>query len=648
MAIRSGWWRFWDREVWRSWRSDRVAWSTFRTEARGLDGRIHSQQNTAAHLTAQVREAERRLGWVEAVRPQPVPVDTAKSEPGLGAVLSVTLLEMRSRQGQTAWLAVDHGPVYFTDRRMVFDGSKRVEFRYERVESLHRLPQGLYVSVSSRKRPHILSGPVDELMTKLEAARLVAEGGFPAAVEQARLEALQGQLRAAEVDLERFRRQRQALVAPRRPVSPAWLPGAAVLAVVMAVQAATGGGGGTERTGRHDLGAASTTITTAGDGVSSSILDATSTTPPSGETGTTVLPTSTLPPTTSSALPPSTTSTTLSGVPEVDTIDLPAGVGGVAAVLVSVIDGDTLRVLVSGRSEPLRLIGMNAPEQDECLAAEATAYLASLAEGGDLTLIGDVSDRDQYDRLLRYAWVGDVFLNEALVRSGLAIARRYPPDLAYADLFDQAQADAQQAGLGMWATDACGPVTANAMVIVHIEYDAPGDDNQNLNGEWVTFRNDGPGPIDLGGWVLKDESASHRYTFPTGFVLFTGETVTVYSGCGQDTSKNLYWCNKGSAIWKNDGDTAFLLNPSGNISTHLTYTAEQTTTTPTATTHATATTGAATTTTSQNCDPSYPDVCIPPPPPDLDCGEIPYRRFRVIGSDPHHFDGDHDGIGCES
>jgi micrococcal nuclease len=49
----------------------------------------------------------------------------------------------------------------------------------------------------------------------------------------------------------------------------------------------------------------------------------------------------------------------------------------------------------------------------------------------------------------------------------------------------------------------------------------------------------------------------------------------------------------------------------------------------------------------RGCDPSYPDVCIPPPPPDLDCSDIPYRNFRVVGRDPHHFDGDHDGIGCE-
>lgn len=49
-----------------------------------------------------------------------------------------------------------------------------------------------------------------------------------------------------------------------------------------------------------------------------------------------------------------------------------------------------------------------------------------------------------------------------------------------------------------------------------------------------------------------------------------------------------------------------------------------------------------------NCDPSYPTVCIVPPPPDLDCGDIPYRRFKVVGADPHRFDGDRDGIGCES
>lgn len=52
---------------------------------------------------------------------------------------------------------------------------------------------------------------------------------------------------------------------------------------------------------------------------------------------------------------------------------------------------------------------------------------------------------------------------------------------------------------------------------------------------------------------------------------------------------------------------------------------------------------------SGKCDPSYPTVCIPPAPPDLDCGEIEFRRFKVLPPDPHGFDGrDNDGVGCES
>ncbi len=47
------------------------------------------------------------------------------------------------------------------------------------------------------------------------------------------------------------------------------------------------------------------------------------------------------------------------------------------------------------------------------------------------------------------------------------------------------------------------------------------------------------------------------------------------------------------------------------------------------------------------CDPSYPGVCIAPAPPDLDCGHIADRRFAVVGPDPHRFDGDGDGVGCE-
>jgi micrococcal nuclease len=49
-----------------------------------------------------------------------------------------------------------------------------------------------------------------------------------------------------------------------------------------------------------------------------------------------------------------------------------------------------------------------------------------------------------------------------------------------------------------------------------------------------------------------------------------------------------------------------------------------------------------------NCDPSYPDVCIPPYPPDLNCPEVAYKDFTVLPPDPHGFDRDADGSGCET
>jgi micrococcal nuclease len=51
---------------------------------------------------------------------------------------------------------------------------------------------------------------------------------------------------------------------------------------------------------------------------------------------------------------------------------------------------------------------------------------------------------------------------------------------------------------------------------------------------------------------------------------------------------------------------------------------------------------------SHRCDPAYPGVCIPSPPPDLDCADVSYRDFQVLPPDPQNFDGDHNGIGCET
>lgn len=249
-----------------------------------------------------------------------------------------------------------------------------------------------------------------------------------------------------------------------------------------------------------------------------------------------------------------------------------AAATGTEVDVVEIIDGDTLSVRVGGRVEPVRLIGIDAPERDECLAEAATDRLAELVGSGSVTLEKDVSDRDRFDRLLRYVWVGEVLVNRELVADGLAIARRYPPDLAHTETLETAQADAREARRGLWADDACGPAATGASIrIGHIRYDADGDDNQNLNDEWVEFVNDGDADLDLTGWGVKDESATHRYRFPDGFVLAPGATVRLHTGCGTDTAASLYWCNRGSAVWNNSGDTVFVLDPNGNVVVFETY-----------------------------------------------------------------------------
>lgn len=202
--------------------------------------------------------------------------------------------------------------------------------------------------------------------------------------------------------------------------------------------------------------------------------------------------------------------------------------GEETAVVTNVVDGDTIDVSINGAGYRVRYIGMDTPETGATCGAEATAANAALVSGQTVRLVRDVSETDRYGRLLRYVYVGDTFVNGALVAGGWADAVDYPPDTAQSGTLHSLMA--QGAGRG------CDLVAA---------------------------------PL------------------PTQPVRAPEATVPLEPA---PTSPP----------------------PAGN------------------------------------CHPSYPGVCIPPPPPDLDCGDIPYRRFQVVGDDPHRFDGDGNGIGCES
>ncbi len=132
------------------------------------------------------------------------------------------------------------------------------------------------------------------------------------------------------------------------------------------------------------------------------------------------------------------------------------------ATLVRVVDGDTIRVRVGGAEERVRYIGIDTPELNasspatpDPYAEAATAANATLLAGGRIVLEKDVSERDQYGRLLRNAWVERdgtwTFVNLALVAEGYAQVSTYPPDVRYADVLRAAQRAARDAGRGLWS-----------------------------------------------------------------------------------------------------------------------------------------------------------------------------------------------------
>lgn len=126
------------------------------------------------------------------------------------------------------------------------------------------------------------------------------------------------------------------------------------------------------------------------------------------------------------------------------------------AQVINVVDGDTIDVLIDGVEFRVRYILVDTPETKhpqrgvEPFGPEASEANRRLVEGQPVRLEKDVSETDQYGRLLRYVYVGDLMVNEELLRLGLAQVSTYPPDVKYVDRFLAVQRQAQAAGVGMW------------------------------------------------------------------------------------------------------------------------------------------------------------------------------------------------------
>lgn len=117
-----------------------------------------------------------------------------------------------------------------------------------------------------------------------------------------------------------------------------------------------------------------------------------------------------------------------------------------------VIDGDTIELEDGTR---VRYIGMDTPEAGDCFSQESTEENKKLVEGKKVKIETDVQKFDKYGRLLAYVFVGETFVNEELVRRGVAQVLTYPPDVKYTEKFVAAQKEAREKKLGLWANDVC-------------------------------------------------------------------------------------------------------------------------------------------------------------------------------------------------
>lgn len=141
------------------------------------------------------------------------------------------------------------------------------------------------------------------------------------------------------------------------------------------------------------------------------------------------------------------------------------------AKVIRVVDGDTVQVDLNGQKEKIRMILVDTPETVhpskpvEFYGKEASNYTKKILKvGKEIYLTKDVTDRDKYNRILRYIWLEPPIsesdeeiinkcYNAILLKEGYAKLYTYPPDIKYVDLFKKLEKEARENSMGLWSKD---------------------------------------------------------------------------------------------------------------------------------------------------------------------------------------------------
>ncbi len=237
-----------------------------------------------------------------------------------------------------------------------------------------------------------------------------------------------------------------------------------------------------------------------------------------------------------------------------------------------VLDGDTV-VLDGG--EVLRLLGIDAPEKGQYGYFAAMNRLGQLVEGKEVGLEKDREGVDSEGRLVRYLWLDGVNVNLLLVRDGLARASIATPNVLHEQSILEAQKSAEREGIGLWVSgfeldrNACDD---RCLQVTTFNYDAFGDDCDNLENEYVVIHNYCTGSCDFTGWTISN-GGIQTYTFKN-FSVRPREYFILFTGAGSDTDLYLYWDNKlgiCDAVWPNDKGALYLRNRDDELMLRYSY-----------------------------------------------------------------------------
>jgi endonuclease YncB( thermonuclease family) len=228
------------------------------------------------------------------------------------------------------------------------------------------------------------------------------------------------------------------------------------------------------------------------------------------------------------------------------------------ARVVEVVDGDTIRVVIDGVEYSVRYIGIDAPEvqNNEWYGAESRDANADLVSGKDVLLEKDVSDTDQYGRLLRYVYLVDgTFVNAELVLLGVAESKAYPPDTKYYDYLETLEQEAKSENLGQWQVKPTVELTSNTSDAANVQII-----DVDKRAEYVDIQNIGYQSVSIEKWTLRSDKGDQDCLLSG--ILEPGEILRVWALIS-DGEKEGFNCRFSNYIWNNSElDPAVLFDAS--------------------------------------------------------------------------------------